>query len=590
MHDLVIRGGTLVDGSGAPAREGDLAIDGDRITAVGRRGSVGAGRRELDARGRLVTPGFVDLHTHYDAQVTWDPFVTPSSWHGCTTVVMGNCGVGFAPALPDKRGWLIQLMEGVEDIPGAAMHEGIRWGWETFPEYLDAIERDPHALDLGALVPHGPVRAYVMGDRGAANEAATAHDIERMAAIVREGVRAGGLGFSSSRTLLHKASDGEPVPGTFAAQDELFGLGRALGEAGSGFFHLALDHASVPEELVWMRRLARETGRPVSFNLSQIDAAPELWREALRHLDEAAAEGVPLFAQVAGRAIGIVMSLEATAHPFALYPSYLECAALPIEARRAELQKPEVRARILADQGLDFGDFARLITTRFDKMFYADDAADYEPHPDLSLAARAARQGCTPQALAYDHLAQGGMLYFPLFNYAQGDLEAVRELHLHPRTRMGLSDAGAHCGAICDGGMPTFMLSHWARDRKRGAKLPLELLVHRQTRQTASYLGLRDRGLLAPGYRADINVIDFDKLGLQPSKVVYDLPAGGRRLLQRARGYVATLCRGAVVLEHDEHTGALPGRLVRGPQAAPAQDLSPLLSASTAGSAPFRSL
>ena len=339
---------------------------------------------------------------------------------------------------------------------------------------------------------------------------------------------------------------------------------------GAGIFHLALDHASVPDELTWMLELARETRRPVSFNLSQIDAEPELWKEAVRVLDEAAAEGVPLYAQVAGRAIGVVMSLEATAHPFALHQSYLELAGLGIDARRIELQKPEVRARILADTAIDFGEFARLITTSFDKMYRAEDAADYEPHPEQSLAARARREGATPQALAYDHLAAGGMLYFPLFNYAHGDLDVVRALHEHPRTRMGLSDAGAHCGAICDGGMPTFMLSHWARDRRRGKKLALEHVVRRQTQESAAYLGLHDRGVLAPGFRADVNVIDFARLGFEPARIAHDLPAGGRRLVQRARGYVTTLCAGVPVIEHDEHTGAMPGRLVRGPQAAPA--------------------
>lgn len=566
MHDLLIKGGLVVDGTGAPGFEGDVALAGDRVAAVGPPGSLGPARRELDARGRLVTPGFVDIHTHYDAQVSWDPLLTPSSWHGCTTVVMGSCGVGFAPVRPDRHDWLIQLMEGVEDIPGSAMHEGIRWEWESFPEYLDAIARRPHAIDFANLIPHGPVRTYVMGERGAANQGATPEDVAQMAALVREGMRAGALGFSTSRTPLHKASDGELVPGTFAGRDELFGLGHALGP--SGVFHLALDHTAVPGEFAWLRELARQTGRTVSFNLSQTDAAPELWRDVLALLDQAAAEGLEIYGQVAGRAIGLCMSLEATAHPFALHPGYLELTSLPPAARAAELRKPEVRARLLAEEPLDLGEFARFVTRSFDKMFVMADANDYEPLPEESFARRAARAGTTPQALAYDHLAAGGMIYFPLFNYSHGDLELLRTLHTHPRTRMGLSDAGAHCGAICDGGMPTFMLTHWARDRRRGPTLPLEHVVRRQTSETAAFFGLRDRGTLLPGQKADLNVIDLARLRLEPARMVYDLPAAGRRLLQRARGYAATICSGAVVLEADEHTGALPGRLVRGAQAA----------------------
>ena len=566
MHDLIIRGGLVVDGSGAPAREADVALEGGLVAAVGKPGALGAARRELDARGKLVTPGFVDVHTHYDAQVTWDPFLTPSSWHGATTVVMGSCGVGFAPVQEERRSWLIQLMEGVEDIPGAAMHEGIKWAWETFPEYLTALEKIPHALDFACQVPHAPVRAYVMGERGAANNEATPDDIRAMAEIVEGAIRAGALGFSTSRTLLHRSPDGEPMPGTFASRDELFGLGHALRAAGAGLFQLATDHTRVPEELLWMKQLAREIGRPVCFNLSQTDAAPGLWRDVLGQLEEAAAEGLPVFAQVAGRAIGIIMGIEATAHPFALHPGYLELADLAPEERRATLRRPEVRAKLLAETPLDMGEFARFVTSRFDKMFIIEGACDYEPCPEESLAARASRGGPTAQELAYDHLAAGGMLYFPLFNYSDGNLDLLRTLHQHPRTLLGLSDAGAHCGAICDGGMPTFMLTHWARDRSRGATLPLELIVHRQTQQTAAFFGLHDRGLLAPGYKADVNVIDLEKLALLPPKMVYDLPAGGRRLLQRARGYEASIVSGTVILERDEHTGALPGRLVRGAQ------------------------
>ena len=568
MYDLVIRGGLVVDGSGAPGREAEVALQDGQVAAVERPGVLGAGKRELDARGKLVTPGFVDVHTHYDAQVTWDPFLTPSSWHGATTAVMGSCGVGFAPVQEDRRSWLIQLMEGVEDIPGAAMHEGIKWAWETFPQYLDALEKTPHAIDFACQIPHAPVRAYVMGERGAANQLATPEDIAAMAKIVTEAVRAGALGFSTSRTLLHRSPDGEPMPGTFASREELFGLGHALREAGAGLFQLATDHARVPEEMTWMKQLARETGRPVCFNLSQTDAAPALWRDVLGQLDEAAAEGLPVFAQVAGRAIGIIMSVEATAHPFALHPGYLELLDLPPEERRAALRRPETRAKLLAETALDMGEFARFVTSRFDKMFIIGDTNDYEPRPEESLAARASRGGPSARELAYDHLAAGGMLYFPLFNYSDGNLDLLRTLHQHPRTLLGLSDAGAHCGAICDGGMPTFMLTHWVKGRTRGPTLPLEHIVRRQTRLTAEFFGLHDRGLLAPGLKGDVNVIDLERLALGPAKMAYDLPAGGRRLVQRAHGYEATIVSGTVILERDEHTGALPGRLVRGPQGA----------------------
>ncbi len=557
MHDLVIRGGTLVDGSGAPARDADVAVDGGTITAVGR--GVGAGRREIDARGKLVTPGFVDVHTHYDAQATWDAELTPSIWHGVTTVVMGSCGVGFAPARPDEHEWLIGLMEGVEDIPGAALSEGIKWGWESFPEYLDALARMPRALDVGAQLAHGPLRGYVMGPRGAANEPATEADIAEMARLLGDGLRAGALGFSTSRTMLHKASDGRPVPGTFAARAELFGLGRALRDAGAGVFQIAGEHAAMVEELEWIEALAHEIGRPVTFNLSQIDQQPELWRKLVERLDRTTA---PVHAQVAGRAIGLMMSFEGSAHPFLVYPSFHG-------HDRAALRSPEARAQILADTPMDFGEFANFVATSFDKMFIVDGVPDYEPPPATCVAAIAAARGVRPQEVAYDHLAAGGYLYFPLFNYARGDLEVVRQLQTHPRTVMGLGDAGAHCGVIADGGIPTFMLTHWTRDRSRGDKLPLEHVVRRQTRATAELFGLHDRGLVAPGYKADLAVIDYDRLALAPAHIVYDLPAGGRRLIQRAHGYDATVVSGVVVVEHDQPTGARPGRLIRGAQAAP---------------------
>ena len=571
MHDLVIRNGKVIDGSGGAAFMADVAVEGGVIVAVGA--DVGAGRREIDAAGSLVTPGFVDMHTHYDAQATWDPALTPSCWHGVTSVVMGSCGVGFAPARPgdESHAWLIGLMEGVEDIPGAALTEGIEWSWETFPEYLDALARTPHALDVGTQVPHGALRAYVMGERGARNEDATPADVAAMAELVEEALRAGALGFSTSRTLLHRSAiDGEPVPGTYADRAELFGIGRALQRAGHGVFQAAFDHPSVPEELSWLTELARETGRTVMFNLSQFDQAPELWRTLRQTLDGVAAEGLPVYAQVAGRAIGVMMHLRGTAHPFVPYRSYQAIAGKPWPERLAAFQDPAFRARLLAEEPVSIGPFEDFIAQTYGRMFVVEGGNDYEPDPQTrSVAALAAAEGKRPREVALDALLreQGeGMLYFPLFNYADGNLDLLHELHQHPQTRMGLSDAGAHCGAICDGGMPTFMLTHWGRDRTRGPRLPLEHLVHRQTRQTALAFGLADRGLIRPGYKADLNVIDFDRLALGAPRMVNDLPAGGRRLLQRAHGYRYTINSGQVILEDDELTGALPGRLLRGPQ------------------------
>ena len=566
MHDLVIRGGRVVDGTGAAAYSADVAIDGGVVTEVGK---VGSGKRELDADGLLVTPGFVDIHTHFDAQVTWDPYLTPSSWHGCTTVVMGNCGVGFAPVMPDRHEWLIGLMEGVEDIPEAALTEGIKWGWETFPEYLDALERSPHAIDFGTQVPHGALRGYVMGDRGSANEDATADDIERMYGLVKESLEAGALGFSTSRTLLHKASDGRYVPGTFAAADEIFGIGKALRDAGHGVFQLAAQHEDVPKELEWMKKLAREYGTPVMFNLSQIDSSPDLWRESARILDEIHAEGLPIYAQVAGRAIGIMMNWRGTAHPFAAHLAWIEMHQEPWETQWARMQTPEFRDRLIDGERFDLPEFETFVTRSFDKMYPLENGVDYEPDPRNSIAAIAARQGKQPELVAFEQLMKNdgnAMLYFPLFNYTGGDLEVLRELHSHPQTRMGLSDAGAHCGAICDGGMPTFMLTHWTRDRTRGEKLALEHVVRRQTRDTARAFGLNDRGTLEPGMKADVNLIDYERLNFEAPRLVWDLPAGGRRLVQRATGYVATVCSGEIIAQNGEPTGAMPGKLVRGPQ------------------------
>jgi N-acyl-D-aspartate/D-glutamate deacylase len=567
---LVIRNGLIVDGTGAPAFEADLAIDGGVISAVGD--DVGPGAREIDAAGQIVTPGFVDVHTHYDGQVTWDPHLTPSGWHGVTTVVMGNCGVGFAPVHKEDRAWVIGLMEGVEDIPGAALTEGIRWSWETFPEYLDALDRDSFAIDVATQIPHGPLRVYVMGERGAKNEPATPADVARMGEIVREAIEAGALGFSTSRTLIHRGSDGELVPGTFADRDELFGIGKGLAEAKAGVFQMTSNHVDMADEFVWMRALAEETQRPVLFNLLQTDQAPDLWKTLLRLSDEAAAEGVEVVPQVAGRPQGILMSWQGTAHPFVPYPSYQAIANLPWPERLAKLRDPETRATILADTPANLGDFFNFITRSFNKMFPLGAEPDYEPTPDTSVAAIAQRTGKPAAEIAYDMLLAddgNGLLYFPIFNYSGGDLDVLHTLLNHPRTRISLADGGAHVGAICDASIQTFMLTHWVKGRTRGQRLGLEHAIRMQTRDTAWLYGLRDRGVLAPGFKADVNVIDLENLTLHAPEIVYDLPAGGRRFVQKATGYTATVLNGQVTFENGEPTGALPGGLLRGAREEP---------------------
>ena len=566
MHDLVITGGTVVDGTGTPARTADVAVTDGRISAVGT--DLGSAHRRINADGLHVTPGFVDVHTHYDAQASWDPYLTPSSWHGVTTAVMGNCGVGFAPAAPDRHAWLIELMEGVEDIPGAALTDGITWEWETFPEYLDALDARRYAIDISAQVPHGAVRGYVMGDRGAANESATAADISAMAAVVAEGLRAGALGFTTSRTPLHRSRSGELVPGTTAGADELLGIASAMPH---GVFQFAPHHVDVPTlEWGWMRELAAATGRTVSVNLNQPDQHPGVWREVLRLLDEARRDDIPIVAQVGGRAVGLLMCLEGSYHPLMFHPVWAEVAHLPHAERVEALHDPERRRRLIEDMPDDGGFFERATLGAMHKTWAVERAAiDYEPHPDDSLAATATRTGRPVMELVLDQLLADdgrGFLYSTFFSYAAGDLSFLHEAHLHPGTRMGLADAGAHCRVICDGGMPTFMLTHWTRDRTRGPRLPLEYVVYRQTRQTADLYGLGDRGSIAVGQRADINVIDLDRLGFAPAAMAHDLPGGAPRLVQPGVGYRHTFVAGIETVCDDAFTGELPGRLVRGPR------------------------
>ena len=573
VHDLVIRGGSLVDGTGTPPRVADVAIDGDHIAEVGSAGSMGSARRVVEADGLLVTPGFVDVHTHFDGQASWDPWLTPSSWHGVTTVVGGNCGVGFAPVRPDRHDWLVQLMEGVEDIPGSALSEGITWEWESFAEFLEAIASKPHVIDLGFQLAHGPLRGYVMGERGAANEPAPAEDLVEMRRLAAEALAAGAMGISTSRTSLHKAKDGEFVPGTYAEVAELFALADALADerdrtGRSGMFQMALEHADVPEQFGWMRAFAERSGATVSFNFSQARHAPDTWREVVVLLDQARADGISIVGQVAGRSIGVLECLEGSIHPFVLHQAFRHLADRPLAEKVAALRDPSVREALLAEDLDASTPVVELLTRAWDRMYPVGiDDIDYEPDPSTdSIAARAAATGRNPAELALDALLDhegSGMIYVPLFNYSGGNLDLVGDLHQHPSTRMGLSDAGAHCGSICDGGMPTFMLTHWTRDRTRGERLPLEFIVHRQTAETAALFGMHDRGVIAPGMKADLNVIDYENLGFSTASMVHDLPTGARRLVQRGRGYVMTMSNGMSIVEHDEFTGALPGRLVR---------------------------
>ena len=577
MHDLVIRGGTVVDGTGAAARLADIAIDGGLVTLVGT--VTQSGKREIDAGGLLVTPGWVDIHTHYDGQVTWDKLLSPSCWHGVTTVVMGNCGVGFAPARPDSHDWLIALMEGVEDIPGSALAEGIKWDWETFPEYMDSLERQTRVLDVATQVPHGSVRAYVMGERGARNEAANDDDIAAMSKIVREGVEAGALGFSTSRTMLHLAKDGEPVPGTFANRAELMGIGRALGAAGHGVFEMASDMTPAEDEFNWMKDLSAETGLPVTYALLQSPIEADKWRHMLDLTDQARKEGANVTAQIACRPTGMVLGWQSTVHPFIANEAYQALAGLPFEQRLEKLRDPAVKAEILASTPRELNVLAMILTQGFDRMFRLEreTGLEYEPAPEDSVAALATRSGRAPSEIVYDMMMEKdgrGFVYLPLLNYTHFNFDHIYEMMQHPATVLSLSDGGAHCGIICDASFPTYMLTHWVRDRSRGKTLPLEQVVKMQTQDTARLYGLNDRGVLAPGMKADVNLIDFDKLKILPPEMVFDLPADGRRMIQRADGYRATIVSGIVTFENGQETGQMPGRLIRGPQAAPTTALA----------------
>jgi len=569
MHDIVIRGATVVDGTGCPARTADVAIDGGTIVAVGR--GVGPGRREIAADGLLLTPGWVDIHTHYDGQATWDPYMTPSSWHGVTTAVFGNCSVGFAPVAKGQEPYLINLMEGVEDIPEAVLAEGIDFRWESFPDYLDVLDSMPRIMDIGAQVPHAPLRFYVMGERGADHTAEpTADEIDRMGRLLEEGLMAGALGFTTSRTTKHRAADGRLTPSLSAAEPELAGLARAMRRAGRGVIEVNSDFGA--GDFGRLRAAAEIAGRPLSVLLVQVANAPDLWRETLDGVSRMRAAGLAANAQVGCRPIGVMMGLEASTHPFRTHPDWLAMADWTPAERLAELRNnPDLRRRLVEERP-DNAD-TQWIAQALDRTFELDDRIDYEPDPADSITARAKRQGRDPFDLALELMMQNdgqALLLHTFENYCDGDLEVVREMLTHPDSVCGVADAGAHVCIICDAASPTYLLTHWARDRRRGEHLPLEFLVKKQARDTAVAYGLLDRGLIAPGYRADINLIDFENLRLTRPRVAYDLPANGKRLVQKSEGYRHTFVAGVEVMQDGEPTGALPGRLVRGARSDPA--------------------
>lgn len=573
MIDLVIRGGRIVDGTGGPIRDGDVGIDGGRIVSVGGRCAEPA-RREIEADGALVTPGFVDLHTHYDAQVLWDPHATPSNAHGVTTLVVGNCGLGLAPVRAEDREALQGLLGGVEDIPRETLDVGLDWGWASLPDYLARIDGAPRALDVGAFVGHGALRIFAMGAERAGRDAADDDEIETMRTALAAGLEAGALGFSTSRSRSDRDDRGRPTPSCFAEDRETHALAAVLAERSEGVLELAYRGSAgdeperLPEEVAWMRDLARRTRRPVTFGLAQLDATPDAWRDAYAVAAEAREEGLVLRPQTLGRMQSVLLGLDAV-HPFKYRPSYRPLAELPAAERAARLRDPGLRRRILDEESGPAppdDPFAALFDFDPRRIFPLEDPPDYEPGPEKSLATLAEGRGVPPFEVLYDLLAAGdgeGTLLYAVANYAEGDLSASRDMLAHPCSLLGLGDGGAHMGLLCDASVPTFLLTHWTRDRVRGPGFPLEWMVHRLTGEPATLLGLGDRGRIAPGLRADLNVIDGASLALEPPRMVRDLPAGARRFVQGARGYLATLVAGQPTREAGEDTGALPGGLAR---------------------------
>ncbi|MGE0699209.1 MAG: amidohydrolase family protein [Hyphomicrobiaceae bacterium] len=570
MHDTVIRGGTIVDGTGKPAFTGDLAIDGGRIAQVG--GKAGPARREIAAEGLLVTPGWVDVHTHYDGQATWDSELAPSSWHGVTTVLMGNCGVGFAPVRRSQTDHsdLIGLMESIEEIPGVALAEGLKWNWETFPEYLDALEAMPRTIDVATQIPHHPLRVFVMGDRAIRREPATGDDIQAMRDAVRQGLEAGAFGFTTSRTNSHKTPTGDMVPGRYSEVDELLGIGSAFKGLRHGAFGMNSDFDDEAEEFDWMTRFCKDTGRPVWFLLVDQPNDTSRWRRMMAGVHKARAAGANVTAQISGRPVGVLLGIDTALNPFSIRPSYQALLKLPVAERMRRVQDPAFRAQVLAEKPAPeylkrLSQFRQYIVTAWDRMFPLTDPPNYEPRKEDSIAGIAAREGRSPDEVAYDYLAASAdrFLFFPVVNYNQDDLGVLQTMLEDDATLLGLSDGGAHCSSIIDASVPTWMLMHWSRDRSRGPRLPLERMVQRQTGDTAAFFGFHDRGRLATGMKADVNVIDYQGLKLHVPEVRYDLPLKGRRLVQRAEGYRHTFVAGVETFANGVHTGAKPGRLVR---------------------------
>lgn len=569
MFDLVIRGGAIADGTGRPVFNGDIAVKDGRIVEVGEVSQSSA--QEIDAAGLLVCPGFIDTHTHFDGQVTWDPHLAPSSWHGVTTVIMGNCGVGFAPVRPGQKEYLIDIMEGVEDIPGSALAEGMPWDWETFPEYLDSLERLPRSIDVAAQVPHCAIRAYVMGRDRALDNATTSEDIAQMAALTREAIEAGAVGFSTSRTFLHFTHSGELIPGTHSDPKELLGIARGMAEGGSGVFQMISDALGKEPDRHWMKEICKITERPFIFSMVDVrpNADPFEFRDTLEALEQIyETEGVDIRAAVPWRPPGFLMGLQTSLHPFTHHRVFGEIADLPLEGKLARMRDPEFRSALLADSP----DMAKSLTGlvgRFDKMFPLGARPDYEPRAQDSVAGRAAAANVSPEEFAYDALiANDGkdFLFVPVAGYTQGNFDILHEMLSHPRSTASLSDAGAHVPSVCDASFTTYMLTHWVKGRTRGPRIALEEVIRKQTSEPAEIYSFHDRGVLAPGRKADINVIDLTRLELHAPYTEHDLPLGGARVLQKADGFRYTLVNGEVIARDGRMTAARPGKLVRGPQ------------------------
>ena len=564
MFDLIIKNGLIYDGKGSKPYKADLAISNEKIVGIGD--IQGDAKEIINAEGKIVTPGFVDIHTHYDGQVTWDPYLRPSTYHGVTTVVMGNCGVGFSPCKPDQRDWLIGLMEGVEDIPGTALHEGIDWEWESFPEYLDALDKKPLAIDVGTQIPHGAVRAYVMGERGINHEEASEEEIKEMKRIVQEAVKAGAYGFSTSRTEKHNDVNGNLTPSITAHKNELVEIAKSLGDINQGVLQGISDFYDFDSEFDIFKTMSEESGRPISITVEQQDARPEWWEQLLDGIEEAQSEGINMYGQVPPRATGILMGLTATLNPFRFHPAYMEIAELPLDERVQVMKTDEFREKLLNQEGVSINPLVDEIVTSYGKMFKLGEPANYEPDPKDSFKSLALSSNMTAEEIAYEAMLEKegrALIYHPLFNYQTGDLSLVEKMLKHPYTISGLGDAGAHCGAISDASFPTTLVQHWSRDRSRGNKLPLEKVIKMQTSETANLLGIKDRGIIEEGYKADINVIDYEKLTLHEPEIINDLPAGGRRLVQKASGYDYTIVSGEIPFIKGEATGALNGRLIR---------------------------